>query len=72
MKTWYKTVCDEHREMLDMFVNNVATTYHYLIDHDEAINTWLQIHYGCNLRLIHHDQDLDYCFDNGYKNIKGK
>jgi hypothetical protein len=66
MKTWYKTVCDEHKEMIDMFVNNVSTTYHYLHgqqgEHkhiDAFINSWLQAHYGCSLRLIHHDGDMD-------------
>lgn len=66
MKTWYKAVCDEHKEMIDIFVNNVACTNHYLLDSDDLINTWLQDHYGCKLRLIHHDLDMDECFNNGY------
>jgi hypothetical protein len=70
MKIWYKAVCDDHKEMIDIFVNNVATTYHYLLDKDEDINTWLQLHYGCQLRLIHHDLDMDDCFNNGYVVIK--
>lgn len=68
MKIWYKAVCDEYKEMIDIFVNNVETTY--LLDKDENINTWLQLHYGCNLRLIHNDIDMDNCFNNGYVVIK--
>jgi hypothetical protein len=70
MKTWYKAVCDEHKEMIDIFVNNVATTHHYLLDNDDDINTWLQLHYGCKLRLIHSDIDLDECFNNKYNCVK--
>jgi len=72
MKTWYKAVCDNHKEFIDIFVNNVATTNHYLLKNDEIINAWLQLYYGCNLRLIHNDLDLDYCFNNKYLLIKGK
>jgi hypothetical protein len=70
MKTWYKAVCDEHKEMIDIFVNNVATTHHYLLDKDEAINAWLQLHYGCSLRLIHLDMDMDDCFNENYVVLK--
>jgi hypothetical protein len=70
MKTWYKAVCDKHQEMIDIFVNNVACTHTYLMDKDELINAWLQLHYGCELRLIHHDQDLDELFSAGYEDIK--
>jgi hypothetical protein len=70
MKIWYKAVCDQHKEMLDIFVNNVATTHHYLLDKDETINIWLQLHYGCYLRLIHLDTDMDECFNNNYQLIK--
>jgi hypothetical protein len=70
MKTWYKAVCDEHKEILDIFVNNVSTTNHYLLEKDEMINTWLQLHYGCKLRLIHNDLDMDECFNNGYSVVK--
>jgi hypothetical protein len=70
MKTWYKAVCDEHKEMLDIFVNNVATTNHYLLDKDKLINMWLQLHYGCKLRLIHLDSDMDECFNSGYVMVK--
>ncbi len=77
MKVWYKAVCDQHKEMIDIFVNNVETTYHYLHgkqgEHkhlDSLINTWLQTHYGCILRLIHNDVDMDQCFNSGYELMK--
>jgi hypothetical protein len=70
MKTWYKAVCDEHKEMLDIFVDSVECTHAYLLDKDETIYTWLQLHYGCKLRLIHHDLDMDECFNKGYRSIR--
>ena len=70
MKTWYKAVCDEHKEMIDIFVNNVTITYHYLLNQDKVINAWLQLHYGCKLRLIHSDTDLDECFNKKYTVIE--
>lgn len=70
MKTWYKAVCDEHKEMIDIFVTNVVITSLYLADKNDSINSWLSKHYGCNLRLIHNDSDLDECFNNKYSVIK--
>lgn len=77
MKIWYKAVCDKHKEMIDLFINNVATTYHYFYgsqgEHnhiDAYISSWLKTHYGCSLRLIHNDVDLDKCFNAGYKLMK--
>ena len=70
MKTWYKAVCDEHKEMINIFVNNIECTHAYLMECNETINTWLQLHYGCKLRLIHNDIDLDECFTKGYELIK--
>ena len=77
MKTWYRAVCDHHKEMADIFVNNPETTYHYFHgpngerkDKGDFINKWLQIHYGCHLRLIHNDVDMDACFNAGVRVIK--
>lgn len=53
MKTWYVVVCDQHKEYLNFFVNNPTTTAFYLSDHDQTIDTWLGLHYGCELRLSH-------------------
>jgi hypothetical protein len=66
MKTWYKAVCDQHKEACDIFVTNPLCTYGYLKDNSKDIQAWLELHYGCNLRLVHHDEDLDFLFDNKY------
>jgi len=67
MKTWWKAVCDEHKEMCDIFVNNIHVTTAYLKDRSDPIADWMHEHRGCALRLIHHDLDLDTCFNAGYK-----
>ena len=69
MKTWYRAVCDEHKEMIDIFVNNPLTTAHYLGDKNEDIHQWLSLHYNCDLRLIHYDEDNEKCWDQGYSDI---
>jgi len=69
MHTWYRAVCDEHKEMCHVLV---TSTFHirselYLNDkkyypNDTEGNTivkWLGKHYGCKLRLVHQDTDLD-------------
>lgn len=63
MKTWYKAVCDKHKEACSVFVSNPSCSSHYLSEYDAQIQLWLEKHYGCNLRLIHQDCDLDYIFD---------
>jgi len=72
MHIWYKAVCDTHREMIDVMVNNPKRTCHYLGDDDRCatINEWLESHYGCDLRLIHRDNQLDFCYDNAYTDVK--
>lgn len=69
MKTWYKAVCDEHKSMCDVLVNNPNATAHLLGDKSEDIHQWLSLHYNCNLRLIHHDEDQEKCWDQGYEDI---
>ena len=69
MKTWWKAVCDEHKEMCDIFVNNIETTSVYLKHENKTINDWMNTHRGCKLRLIHHDLDLDECFNTGYRSV---
>lgn len=69
MKTWYKAVCDEHREMCDVIVNNPLCTEHLLGKHTEDIHQWLSLHYGCKLRLIHFDEDIEYCWDKKYTDV---
>jgi hypothetical protein len=69
MKTWYKAVCDEHKIMCNIFVDHPTNTSLYLSDKDREIYTWLMSHIGCNLRLIHRDEDLDVCFKSGYVDV---
>lgn len=66
MKTWYRAVCDEHKEACIVFVTNPTCTFGYLAHHDMDIQAWLTLHYGCNLRFVHNDKDLDFLFDNKY------
>jgi hypothetical protein len=66
MKTWYRAVCDEHKEMCTFFCNNPLTTGLYMGDRNEDIHQWFSLHYACKLRMIHFDDDLDYLFKNNY------
>lgn len=60
MKTWYRAVCDEHKSMCHVLVNaNWDLANCYLEDKSKEISEWLTTHCGCNLRLIHRDEDLD-------------
>lgn len=66
MKTWYRAVCDSHKSMCEVIVNNPLTTATLLGDKNEDIHQWLALHYACPLRLIHFDEDIEICWDNGY------
>ena len=69
MKTWYSAVCDEHKEFCHILVNNPSCGAHYLSKYDRHIQQFLSDHYGCGLRLIHLDSDLDFIHDNEYENV---
>lgn len=69
MKTWYRAVCDEHKECCNIFVSNPSTTSAYLSKHDIEIQKFLSTHYGCNLRFVHNDFDMEYLFNNNYKMV---
>ena len=69
MKTWYKAVCDEHKEMCDCLVNNPLTTATLLGDKNEDIHQWFSLHYNCKLRLIHYDEDNEECWNKGYSDL---
>lgn len=71
MHIWYLAVCDEHKQMIDVIVNNPKRTMHYLgtDGRNQRINDWLSEHYGCKLRLIHDDISLGECYDMGYTSI---
>jgi hypothetical protein len=59
MKIWYRAVCDEHKEMCHILVNNPSCGASYLKEHDAEIQTWLEKHGMCNLRIVHRDDTLD-------------
>ena len=62
MKVWYDAVCDKHLERCRVFVSNPSTTAAYLSASDKGIQDWLEKHYGCELRLIWRDDQLDAWF----------
>lgn len=62
-KYWYRAVCDEHKEACHVMVNNPQCTNHYLGDRSQEIQEWLTKHYGCELRLVHRDEQLDQVWD---------
>ena len=37
MKIWYKAVCDEHKECINIFVDTPSRTALYLSEHDQDI-----------------------------------
>ena len=67
---WYQVVCDDHGEMIDLFVNNPTHTAHLLSEHDEAIQAWLSLHWQCNLRLIHRDDELETAHAAGIEKVR--
>ena len=77
MKIWYYAVCDEHKEMIDIFVHNLAPDasagvfiHEYLKDEEKDIITWLRLHVECCVvRLISEDKQLDECFEKGYERV---
>ena len=69
MKTWYRAVCDTHKEMCEVIVNNPLTTATLLGKKNEDIHQWLSLHYACSLRLIHFDKDIEKCWDQKYIDI---
>ena len=66
MKTWYIAVCDVHKEACHILVSNPSCSASYLSKYDEQIQKWLEKHYGCNLRLIHQDDEIDFILKNKY------
>ena len=68
MKTWYRAVCDEHKEMCTVMVSNPKCTEHYLGKNNKEIQAWLERHSNCNLKLVHRDEDLEKLLGN-YKDI---
>jgi len=71
MKSWYQAVCDVHGEAIDIFVSNPSCTAHYLADKDREVQAWLEQHYGCDLRMVGNDLQLDKLWDDGWKHVFG-
>ena len=63
MKVWYYGACDECKEAMTIYVSNPGCSAHYLEDYDEYIQTFLERHYECTIRLIHLDTDLAELWD---------
>jgi len=59
MKTWYRAVCDKHKEMCHVLVSNPTCGAHYLGEHDADIQAWLGLHSSCDLRIVHRDDQLE-------------
>jgi len=70
MKTWYYATCDKHKEYCAVLVSNPSCGATLLSSKDEIIQAWLELHYGCDLRLIHRDEDLDKIHYGGYLRAK--
>lgn len=70
MHTHYRAVCDEHKETCYLIVNgNFHLKLYFYENNSKEISEFLSKHYGCNLRLIHNDYDLDFLYNNNYKII---
>ena len=69
MKKWYKAVCDECGEAIDLFVNNPSVTACYLSDKDRQIQRWMDVHdhENSDLRLIYRDDQMDKLWDDGWE-----
>lgn len=63
MHNWYKAVCDTHKTMRHVMVNDPVRTMHLLGDEADEIKQFLLRHFACNLRLIHRDDELDVVID---------
>jgi len=59
MKTWYRAVCDKHKEMCHVLVSNPTCGAHYLAGNDKDIQAWLELHSSCDLRMVHRDDQLE-------------
>ena len=67
MKVWYRAVCDKCGEATDVMVSNPSCTQHYLGEKDALIQAWLSKHYGCELRMIWRDDQLEMLWKEGYE-----
>lgn len=59
MKTWYRAVCDSCRAMCHVLVNGNHRSIHGEYLDTETVSQFLATHYGCELRLVWRDDQLD-------------
>lgn len=63
MHTWYRAVCDAHKEMCHVLVKSNFWVFDVskslLGDSEHAIHEFLERHYGCGLRLIWRDDQAE-------------
>ena len=69
MKIWYDAVCDKHKELVCVMVDGPIRSNFYLKDKNDEIYQWLQKHYGCELRMVWRDDQMDELWDNDYKRM---
>jgi len=65
MTTWYKAVCDDHKQVASIFVVRSPRPEGDKISwpptHEESAPKFLSDHFGCKLRMLcddHHDDDI--------------
>lgn len=82
MHTWWRVVCDEHKEMTHLVVSTwpgefliLAKDYRSSEDEkrdDERITAqFLDKHWACELRLVQRDDHLDVLWDT-YHEVDGR
>jgi hypothetical protein len=67
-KDWYLAVCDKCLEAKYVMVSNPSCTAAYLGHKDAQVQAFLNKHYGCELRLVWRDDQLDKLWEEGYTN----
>jgi multimeric flavodoxin WrbA len=66
-KYWYIVKCDKCMEAKTCFVNDPTTSEAYLGEYSSQIRRFLDKHYGCDLKIIHRDDQLDQLWEEGYQ-----
>lgn len=66
-KYWYVVKCDTCMEAKKCFVNDPSTSEAYLGEYSSQIRRFLDKHYGCELKIIHRDDQLDKLWEEGFE-----
>ena len=70
MHTWYKAVCYEHKEFIDIFVNTPSRTAHLLSEWDGQIYEWLGKHCGCDIHMVKENTEAEEkLFDGTFRSV---